>query len=128
LIPIFNTVCAEQTDAAIIKQVLGLEENDMIPSSQLREGLTLCTDFFVDLVDTKEFSIDGQVLADDELNDFRVASPQFQIVYPDGNVFNQSPTNIKQKAVAQGYWILVKDWNQVNIQLRLSAVFLNSIS
>jgi hypothetical protein len=108
LIPIFNTVCAEQTDAATIKQVLGLEENDKIPPSQLKEGLILCTDFFMDLVDTKEFSIDGQALADDELNDFRVVSPQFQIVYPDGNVFNQSPTNVKQKAVAQGYWVLVK--------------------
>jgi len=23
--------------------------------------------------------------------------------------FNQSPTNVKQKAVAQGYWILIED-------------------
>ena len=36
-------------------------------------------------------------------------SPQFQIVYPEGNVFGQSPTNVKQKAVAEGYWVLVED-------------------
>ena len=57
----------------------------------------------------KRFSIDGQTLEGDDLDDFRVLSPQFQIVYPDGNVFGQSPTNVKQKAVAGGIWVLVKD-------------------
>jgi hypothetical protein len=28
-------------------------------------------------------------------------------VYPEGNIFNQISTDVKQKAVAQGYWILV---------------------
>jgi hypothetical protein len=60
------------------------------------------------LVDTKQFSIDGHALAKDDFNNFKVVSPLFQIVYPDGNVFNQFPTNVKQKAVAQGYWVLVK--------------------
>ena len=45
----------------------------------------------------------------EDLADFRVVSPQFQIVYPDGNVFGQSPTNVKQKAVADGYWVLIED-------------------
>jgi hypothetical protein len=107
LIPIFNTVCAEQTDAGLIKQELGLEEDEEIPPSQLKEGLIRCTDFFVDLAETLEFSIDGEAVEDFE--EFRVVSPQFQIVYPEGNVFNQSPTDVKQKAVAQGYWILVED-------------------
>lgn len=107
LIPIFNTVCAEQTDAGLIKQELGLEEDEEIPPSQLKEGLIRCTDFFVELADTLEFSIDGEAVED--FDEFRVVSPQFQIVYPEGNVFNQAPTDVKQKAVAQGYWILVED-------------------
>ena len=107
LIPIFNVVCAEQTDAAVIKDVLGLQPNDPIPPSQLKEGLIRCTDFYMSFVDTKQFSIDGLALEEDDFNDFKVVSPQFQIVYPEGNVFNQIPTNVKQKAVAQGYWILV---------------------
>jgi hypothetical protein len=107
LIPIFNVVCAEQTDAAVIKDVLGLQPNDAIPPSQLKEGLIRCTDFYMSFVDTKQFSIDGLALEEDDFNDFKVVSPQFQIVYPEGNVFNQMPTNLKQKAVAQGYWILV---------------------
>ena len=107
LIPIFNTVCAEQTDAGLIKQELGLGEDEEIPPSQLKEGLIRCTDFFVELADTLEFSIDGEAVED--FDEFRVVSPQFQIVYPEGNVFNQAPTDVKQKAVAQGYWILVED-------------------
>jgi hypothetical protein len=109
LIPIFNTVCAEQTDAGLIRQVLGLEEDDDIPSSQLKEGLVRCTDFIMSFVDIEHVSIDGQAIAQEDFEDLRVVSPQFQIVYPEGNVFNQSPTNVKQKAVAQGYWILVED-------------------
>jgi hypothetical protein len=60
-------------------------------------------------VDIEHISIDGQAIAQEDFEDLRVVSPQFQIVYPEGNVFNQSPTNVKQKAVAQGYWILVED-------------------
>jgi hypothetical protein len=107
LIPIFNTVCAEQTDAGLIKQELGLEEDEEIPPSQLKEGLIRCTDFIMSFVDTLQFSIDGEAVED--FGDFRIVSPQFQISYPEDNVFNQSPTNVKQKAVAQGYWILVED-------------------
>jgi hypothetical protein len=109
LIPIFNTICAEITDAGLIKTALGLEENDEIPPSQLKEGLIRCTDFILDHIDRKLFSIDGQTLVDEDLEDFRVVSPQFQIVYPEDNVFEQLPTNVKQKAVAQGYWVLVED-------------------
>jgi hypothetical protein len=108
LIPIFNTICAEETDAALIKQVLGLDENEEIPPSQLKEGLVLCTDFFLDMAEeTLQFSIDGEAV--ENFDDFRVVSPLFQVVYPEDNVFNQSPTNVKQKAIAQGYWILVED-------------------
>ena len=39
LIPVFNTVCAEITDAGIIRQEFGLEEDEDIPPSQLKEGL-----------------------------------------------------------------------------------------
>jgi len=111
LIPIFNTVCAETTDAGLIKQELGLDQEDEIPPSQLKEGLVRCTDFFMEaLVDEdNHFSIDGEVLATEDFEKTRLVSPQFQIVYPDGNVFNQSPTNVKQKAVADGLWILIKD-------------------
>ena len=111
LIPIFNTVCAEITDAGLIKDLLGLQPDDEIPPSQLKEGLTRCTDFFLnsDHLIEKRFSIDGQTLEGDDLDDFRVLSPQFQVVYPDGNVFEQAPTNVKQKAVAEGIWVLVKD-------------------
>lgn len=109
LIPIFNTVCAEITDAGLIKTALGLEENDEIPPSQLKEGLISCTDLLLSFVDELHFSIDGQTLEKDDFDKFRVASPQFQIVYPEGNVFGQSPTNVKQKAVAEGYWVLVED-------------------
>jgi hypothetical protein len=107
LIPIFNTACAEQTDAEVIKQELGLDADDDIPPSQLKEGLIRCTDYYMGFVKTLQFSIDGEAVED--FDDFRVLSPQFQIVYPEGNVFGQSPTNVKQKAVAQGYWILVED-------------------
>jgi hypothetical protein len=89
--------------------LLGLEEDNEIPPSQLKEGLIRCTDFFMDHVDRKLFSIDGQTLVGDDLEDFRVLSPQFQIVYPDDNVFGQLPTNVKQKAVAEGCWVLVED-------------------
>ena len=109
LIPIFNTVCAEQTDAGLIKQELGLEEDEEIPPSQLKEGLIRCTDFIMSFVETLQFSIDGEEVEEEDFDDFRIVSPQFQIVYPEGNVFNQSPTDVKQKAVAQGYWILIED-------------------
>jgi hypothetical protein len=111
LIPVFNTVCAEITDAGIIRQELGLEEDEDIPPSQLKEGLVRCTDFFIDHIvpESLVFSIDDQTLGFEDLADFRVVSPQFQIVYPDGNVFGQSPTNVKQKAVADGYWVLIED-------------------
>ena len=111
LIPIFNTVCAEITDAALIKDLLGLKPDDEIPPSQLKEGLTRCTDFFLnsDHLIEKRFSIDGQTLEGNDLDDFRILSPQFQIVYPDGNVFEQAPTNVKQKAVSEGIWVLIKD-------------------
>jgi hypothetical protein len=111
LIPIFNTVCAEITDAGLIKQELGLEQDDEIPPSQLKEGLVRCTDFFLDALveEDNHFSIDGKILANEDFEKTRLVSPQFQIVYPDGNVFNQSPTNVKQKAVADGLWILIKD-------------------
>lgn len=108
MIPIFNVVCAEETDAAVIKQELGLQPNDVIPPSQLKEGLIRCTDFYMSKVDTKQFLIDGQALTQNDINNFAVVSPQFQIVYPEGNVFNQAPTDVRQKAVAQGYWVLVK--------------------
>jgi hypothetical protein len=108
LIPIFNVACAEQTDAAVIRAELGLQEDDVIPPSQLKEGLIRCNDFYMSFVDTKQFSIDGLPLTEDDINDLRVVSPLFQIVYPDGNVFNQAPTNVKQRAVAEGYWVLVK--------------------
>ena len=36
LIPIFNTVCAEITDAGLIKTTLGLKQDDEIPPSQLK--------------------------------------------------------------------------------------------
>jgi hypothetical protein len=109
LIPIFNTVCAEITDAGLIKDLLGLEQNDEIPPSQLKEGLVRCTNFFLDHIVEQRFSIDGQTLQGDDLDEFRVLSPQFQVVYPDGNVFEQLPTNVKQKAVAEGIWVLIKD-------------------
>jgi hypothetical protein len=109
LIPVFNTVCAEITDAGLIKTTLGLNEDDEIPPSQLKEGLIRCTDFFLEHIVEKRFSLDGQTLEGEDLDDYRVLSPQFQIVYPDGNVFEQSPTNVKQKAVAEGIWLLVKD-------------------
>jgi len=109
LIPVFNTVCAEITDAGLIKTTLDLGEDDEIPPSQLKEGLIRCTDFFLDHIVEKRFSIDGQTLEGADLDEFRVLSPQFQIVYPDGNVFEQSPTNVKQKAVAEGIWVLVED-------------------
>jgi hypothetical protein len=115
LIPVFNTVCAEITDAGIIRQELGLAEGEDIPPSQLKEGLVRCTDFFIDHIvpESLVFSIEGQTeqqtLGFEDLADFRVVSPQFQIVYPDGNVFGQSPTNVKQKAVADGYWVLIED-------------------
>lgn len=109
LIPIFNTVCAEITDAGLVKDLLGLQQDDEIPPSQLKEGLTRCTNFFMDHIVRQSFSIDGQTLADDDLDDYRVLSPQFQIVYPEGNVFGQFPTDIKQKAIAEGSWVLIKD-------------------
>ena len=111
LIPVFNTVCAEITDAGIIRQELGLAEGEDIPPSQLKEGLVRCTDFFIDHIvpESLVFSIEDQTLGFEDLADFRVVSPQFQIVYPDGNVFGQSPTNVKQKAVADGYWVLIED-------------------
>jgi hypothetical protein len=109
LIPIFNTACAEQTDAEFIKQVLGLEEDEEIRPSQIKEGLIRCTDFIMDFVDTLQFSIDGEEVEEEDFDDLRVVNPQFQLVYPEGNVFNQLPTDVKQKAVAQGYWILIED-------------------
>ena len=62
LIPVFNTVCAEITDAGIIRQELGLEEDEDIPPSQLKEGLVRCTDFFIDHIvpESLVFSIEGQ--------------------------------------------------------------------
>ena len=39
LIPVFNTVCAEITDAGLIKDLLGLQPDDEISPSQLKEGL-----------------------------------------------------------------------------------------
>ena len=59
LIPVFNTVCAEITDAGLIKTTLDLGEDDEIPPSQLKEGLIRCTDFFLDHIVEKRFSIDG---------------------------------------------------------------------
>jgi hypothetical protein len=109
LIPIFNTVCAEITDAGLIKQELGLGEDEEILPSQLHEGLIRCTDFIMSFVKEKQFSIDGEALTEEDFANLRVVSSQFQIVYPEGNVFNQAPTNVKQKAVAQGFWILVED-------------------
>jgi hypothetical protein len=109
LIPVFNTACAEITDAGLIRDALGLGENEEIPPSQLKEGLTRCTDFILSFIEDLRFSIDGQTLGKEDFDNFRIVSPQFQIVYPEGNVFGQSPTNVKQKAVAQGYWILVED-------------------
>ena len=109
LIPVFNTACAEVTDAALIKDALGLDEDEEIQPSQLKEGLISCTDLLLSFVDDLHFSIDGQTLEKEDFDKFRVVSPQFQIVYPEGNVFGQSPTNVKQMAVAEGYWVLVED-------------------
>jgi hypothetical protein len=109
LIPVFNTACAEITDAGLIKDALGLDEDEEIQPSQLKEGLISCTDLLLSFVDDLHFSIDGQTLEKEDFDKFRVVSPQFQIVYPEGNVFGQSPTNVKQKAVAEGYWVLVED-------------------
>jgi hypothetical protein len=107
LFPIINTFCSELNDEAAIKEALGIPEDQPIPPSQLAEGLSLCAKNLIDGVDILEASIDGKNITNFE--DFRVQSPVFTIVYPEDNVFDVTDfTDIPQKAVSDGYWVLVK--------------------
>ena len=107
LFPIINTFCSELTYEAAIKEALGIPQDQPIPPSQLKEGLRLCAENIIDLVDILEVSIDGKEITN--LENFRVQSPLFTISYPEDNVFGVTEnTDIPQKAIADGYWVLVK--------------------
>lgn len=106
LFPIINTFCSELTDADLIKLLLEIPENEPIPPSQLKSGLISCAEFFMDQVDILEVSIDGQDVTN--LEESRVQSPLFKIVYPEDNVFGVTAnTGIPQKSIADGFWVLL---------------------
>ena len=106
LFPIINTFCSELTDAAYIKNLTGIPPNEPIPTAQLEEGLKTCTKSLIDPVDIREASIDGKDVMN--LQNFRVQSPLFFITYPPNNVFGvTNDTGIPQKAIAEGYWVLL---------------------
>jgi hypothetical protein len=104
LFPIINTFCSELTDAELISNLTGIPLP--IPPAQIEEGLKTCTKAIIDQVDVTEASIDGQDVMN--LEKFRVQSPLFLITYPPNNVFGvTNHTGIPQKAIAEGYWILL---------------------
>jgi hypothetical protein len=104
LFPIINTFCSELTDADLIINLTGIPQP--IPPAQIEQGLKACTKFLIDQVDIKEASIDGKKIMN--LQNFRVQSPLFLITYPEDNVFGvTNDTGIPQKAIAEGYWVLL---------------------
>ena len=104
LFPIINTFCSELTDAELISNLTGIPPP--IPPAQIEEGLKTCTKAIIDQVDITEASIDGKDVMN--LQNFRVQSPLFLITYPPNNVFQvTNDTGIPQKAIAEGYWVLL---------------------
>ena len=107
LFPIFNTFCSELNDEATIRDLLDIPEGQPIPEAQLEEGLRLCAEDIIDLATIFEASIDGKEITN--LEDFRVQSPLFTISFPEDNPFGVTNfTDIPQRAVSDGYWVLVK--------------------
>jgi hypothetical protein len=107
LFPIFNTFCSELNDEAAIREALDIPPGQPIPASQLEEGLRLCAEGIINSANILEASIDGKEITN--VQDFRVQSPLFTITYPEDNPFGVTNfTGIPQKAVSDGYWVLVK--------------------
>jgi hypothetical protein len=106
LFPIFNTFCSELNDEAAIREVVGIPEGELT-EEQLEEGLRKCAADIVNLATIFEASIDGKEITN--LEDFRVQSPVFTISFPEDNPFNVTDfIDIPQRAVSDGYWLLVK--------------------
>lgn len=107
LFPIFNTFCSELNDEAAIREALGIPAGQPIPQSQLKEGLRLCAEDIINQANILEASIDGKEITN--LQDFRGQSPLFTITYPEDNPFGVTNfTDIPQRAVSDGYWVLIK--------------------
>ncbi len=107
MFPAFNTFCSELNDADAIKDALGIPRDQPIPPSQLEEGLGLCAKNIVDLATIHVASIDGKAITNWE--DLRVLSPIFTITFIEDNAFGVTDfIGIPQKAVSDGYWVLVK--------------------
>ena len=90
LFPLINAECSEveypdiHTDAELKK----------CAASQ-NEGVTELTT-----------SIDGVKLDESELRSYRVQSPRFEVVFPEGNVFGVPAGSTK--AISDGYWVFLK--------------------
>ena len=113
LFPIITAACLELTDAATIRDLLGLDPNEPIPEAQLEEGLRLCAESIIDTVDLLEASIDGKEIPQSKLKDFfRVQSPLFTMTLRADNPFDIPPESsfpgIPQRSISEGYWVLVK--------------------
>jgi hypothetical protein len=107
LFPIINVFCSELNDEAAIREALGIPAGQPIPPSQLEEGLRICAEDIINGVNILEASIDGKEITNFE--NFRVQSPLFTISYPEDNPFNVTDfIDIPQKAISDGYWVLVK--------------------
>jgi hypothetical protein len=106
LFPIINVFCSEIVDEDTIKDLLNIPPEEDIPPSQLKRGLIACAEFFMDQVDILEVTIDGEEISG--LEDFRVQSPLFKIVYPEDNVFGVETTTEPQKSISDGFWILLR--------------------
>ena len=106
IIPIINAACLELTDEATIRNLTDIPEGP-IPEAQLEEGLRLCAEGIIDGVNLLEFSIDGKEITN--LEDFRVQSPLFTMSLREDNPFDiEGNTDIPQRAISDGYWVLVK--------------------
>jgi hypothetical protein len=99
LFPIINVFCSDVADGIV---------SSITSPSQLKPGLIACARGFMDLVDldSLKVTIDGEDLTG--LENTRLQSPVFKVVYPNPNVFGIQTTEDPQKSVADGFWILLK--------------------
>ena len=73
------------------------------------------------MVRSVELILDGTKLED--LKDYRVQSPLFDVTLPDNNIFQGKPG--PTKAVSDGYWVLLQPLSPGKHELKYSGVLVD---
>jgi hypothetical protein len=105
LVPIINVVCSYATD----------------PELKTESELRSCAKQDQDNVRSVELILDGTKLED--LKDYRVQSPLFDVTLPDNNIFQGKPG--PTKAVSDGYWVLLQPLSPGKHELKYSGVLVD---